>query len=149
MGGNGALPAGQGLWVSESIADIGGTGERELICPAGQRRLVYSVYFVLVTDATVAGRMPWIARTNTAWWIQGILPYYVNNASQTAQYNFAVGVLAYQVNSVPTGYSFSCGRELPFGFFWWPGLSIWIRCTNMKAGDEISKVAVVYERWLG
>lgn len=149
MGQNGGLPAGQGLWVAESIGDIGVGVERELICPAGQRRLVYSIFFVLSTDATAGSRGPWVGRTNTALWIQGITPYYVNNPSVSGQYHFAVGVLAYQMNNFPPGYAFAGVRELPYGFFWWAGLPIWIRCTNMKAGDEIKSVSVVYERWLG
>jgi hypothetical protein len=145
---SGGLPEASGALVVEAFGGPGGGATAVLQCPAGQRRLVHSVNFLFTTDANVAARWLVIGRTIATTIYQGSRAWQSQAASTVNQYIFDISAAFGVIGSWPAGVNATQFNILPAHFWWYDAVPICLLSANIQAGDQITDIVVLYERWL-
>lgn len=105
--------------------------------PGSEAQRVFTVSFVLVTDANVAARIARVEFLNASSDVfAAVASPFTQAASKTTRYTFGVGMQQYGANDAAF-----IGAPIP-DLFLRDGLSLRVAVTAIQAGDQISGISV-------
>jgi len=108
--------------------------------PTAENWLINSVCFQLLTNATVATRRPQFTAGLGATFSLFTTETTGQTASQTLQWAFMLGHLETATTDARVG------KNLPYVLLT-AGLTLYIQITAMQAGDQLSNIIIMYEKW--
>lgn len=111
-----------------------------LIAPISEFWLIHSVYFTVTADANIAVRIPWIQSINS---LGNLINFSKSNLGVAAGISQSWNFDTCQINFNPS----PIHNALPFNFFIFPGGSLVILIESIQAGDTITAIRIVLQKF--